>query len=323
MLFYTIAKLLVIILVVIISYYLYDLYKKYHKIYKKTTIKNKFSNDLGNPDIKNFNDTYEYVYSYSDYDFFNQRLLQHRDVLRNNGGQINPQLEFNYLLPQNNTRDVFLPNVIVNDINNFNLTEFEDEIIDNQTVHDSYVQKATKNMYNQEKKIRNLNQTNDLDVKAEISEFIQKHNLGHKDNVNSIIDKIKSRNSFITNFDDYEYNILCKTWHNNIQNHNIKAEIVNQLLDCTEKNGSLYCPTGVATRILESLYIENPEKYPKTKEIINQEMLNIASKYKQENENLDDKEFKTKLIEHYTQLYDGLMTSEEIKDNIKDWIDYI
>jgi predicted house-cleaning noncanonical NTP pyrophosphatase (MazG superfamily) len=52
-------------------------------------------------------------------------------------------------------------------------------------------------------------------------------------------------------------------------------------------------------------------------------MLNIASKFQQDNPDLSDEDFKEKLIEKYCEEYKGLMTKKQIKEQTADWIDYI
>jgi hypothetical protein len=146
-----------------------------------------------------------------------------------------------------------------------------------------------------------------------------------------VLDQIESRNSSLTKFnDDCEIDILQKTWVNG--NDTIKAQIINELLDC--KDGQyIYCPTGVATRIVNANFIEEPEKMAKTKEIFHQEMMNTASTLRTELEgqelfnnlssDIQTETFKTNLMEKYIHDYDGIITPSEITKMTGDWIDYI
>jgi hypothetical protein len=197
---------------------------------------------------------------------------------------------------------------------------------DSQNVHDSFIQNYTSKKYNDYNGIDTENITN---LKQDILHFAS--NNSKKNDLQNVLDQIESRNSSLTKFnDDCEMDILQKTWENG--NDIIKAQIINELLDC--KNGhDIYCPTGVATRIVNANFIEEPEKMAKTKEIFHQEMMNTASTLRTEMENDESynnlspdtqtETFKINLIKKYTQDYKDIIKPEEIIEMTGDWIDYI
>lgn len=294
-----ILPIVFIIAFLVIFYYIYT----QNKIYSITTVESKFS--TSNPEIKNLTDKYNYNFIKSDIDYYRNRIngINTRQKTTPINNNINNRLDYdilNYDLDEN----------IVNQV----LTD-----PDSQNIHDSYVQKKIKQDFKQ-------NDTSDTsDIKESIDSFIKNNNLclDYKHTkVMQIIDDIKQRNSYISSLKKNEYDILNNTW--NSGNFNVKCEIINQLYDCHDpKFNTLYCPTGVSTRIIEAMYIENPENSPKTKHIINQEMLNTASNLKQQNPDMDQDKFKELLINTYIEEYKDIMTEKDINNTIKDWIEHI
>lgn len=206
--------------------------------------------------------------------------------------------------------------------------------MDTQNVHDTTIQKITKNKYTDLKKNKQgAFSPNSL----ALSSYINNSDLSNekKQTLLNTIEKIKNRNSNLTNFDgDTEFNILINTWNNS--NNTVKDQILNELLDCTSGThfgDNLYCPTGVATRIVNASFIEDPESMPKTKEIINEEMMNSASAIRTqleqdpEYQRLSDAEANNKLkntiLEKYNSDYKDIFTKDQITDMTKDWIDLL
>jgi hypothetical protein len=196
--------------------------------------------------------------------------------------------------------------------------------LDTQNVHDTNIQKQLKSSY---RVIAAKNQNllfNEKDIISHASRT-------NKDTLtlNNIIEKIKNRNSSVTNFDsDNEYTVLKNTWLSG--NDNVKDQIINNLLDC-EENKILVCPTGTTSRIIESTYIDNPEDMPKTKNMFMTEMLSKASLIRNTLESsishLDEDEqstiLKRNIIKSYNTDYKDILNEEQINDLTKDWIDSI
>ena len=327
-------NILSIIVILIITFFItYLLYSKYfnnkiYKKYKKYKIKHKFP-ETNNKYLRNLDEKYEYLYNYMDLVYFEERLKQMADIYKK---QQNSKLikEENILVPlvpqqPHNTRDVYIPEIPIDyyELDENDLFNFEQN---NQTIHDSFVQKKVSNDYSNLKTETNCSKQDDEKIELDIIEFIKMNNLRNTngtEKIRSIIDKIKTRNCYISNLNDSEYEILKTTWK--LGDNNVKTELINQLEDCLDEKyqNSLFCPTGVATRIIESTYINNPEKYPKTKEVLNQEMLNTAAKLRTNNPDLSINEFKLKLIDIYSKEYEGILNKKQINEQIQDWIDYV
>lgn len=207
--------------------------------------------------------------------------------------------------------------------------------MDTQNVHDTTIQKITKNKYTDLKTNPHPNGQGAF-VKYSLDSYINNSDLSNKKKQTLLktIEKIKNRNSNLTNFDgDTEFNILINTWNNS--NNTVKDQILNELLDCTGTHfgDNLYCPTGVATRIVNASFIENPESMPKTKEMINEEMMNSASairtqleqtpEYQQLSDTEANNKLKNTILEKYNSDYKDIFTKDQITDMTKDWIDLL
>lgn len=201
--------------------------------------------------------------------------------------------------------------------------EVEVPIIDNQNVHDSFVQKTVRSLHSSE----NLHNSGKNTAVKEILKIT-----GDNSDIKKVLEKIESRNATISNLNNKkEMDILQEVWDKAKQDEDIKAFFLTQLGDCYE-NFSVVCPTGVVSRIMTSLAIKNPEKLPRTKENVNSEMMITASKLREKLED-DDRflelsdgeqveQFKTKLLKKYYIDYSGLMTREEINKMVDPWIDF-
>jgi hypothetical protein len=202
--------------------------------------------------------------------------------------------------------------------------QVEVPIINNQNVHDSFVQKTVRSLHSGE----NLHNSGKNTAVKEILKTV-----GDDSDIKKVLEKIESRNATITNLNNKkEIDILGEVWDKAKKDEDIKAYFLTQLGDCYE-NYSVVCPTGVVTRLVSSLAVKNPEKLPRTKENVNDEMLTTASKLRQKLEDegrfleLSDeeqvKQFKTKLLNKYYNDYSSLMSREEINKMVDPWIDEI
>lgn len=176
-----------------------------------------------------------------------------------------------------------------------------DQGVDHQNVHDSFVQNYVKQIY-----------TNTNTYNHQRNDTID---LGPE--VNDIINKIRTRNAFISNLNDYEYNILLSAYDKAKTNENIKENLIWQLKDCKQGDG-IYCPTGVTSRIVSSLAIENPEMLPKDKNTVNTEVLAKFSSLYQKNPEADKYEIKQVVLQDYPE-----DTKTLVSNCIDEWIDHI
>jgi hypothetical protein len=201
--------------------------------------------------------------------------------------------------------------------------QVEIPVVDNQNTHDSFVQKTIRNTY----ATSNLS-TDGKNVVKEILKCVD-----NDPDITKVLETIRNRKATISNLNDKkEMEILEEVW-NAVKNDDVlKAYFITQLQDCYE-NYSTVCPTGVVTRIVSVLSIKTPEKMPRTKELITEEMLNTASKLRNNLENdevftkLSDEEqqssFKRQLISKYQDDYSDFMTSDEITEITSGWINEI
>jgi hypothetical protein len=201
--------------------------------------------------------------------------------------------------------------------------QVEIPVVDNQNTHDSFVQKTIRNTY----ATSNLS-TDGKNVVKEILKCVDKD-----PDITKVLETIRNRKATISNLNDKkEMEILEEVWNAVKNDDALKAYFITQLQDCYE-NYSTVCPTGVVTRIVSVLSIKTPEKMPRTKELITEEMLNTASKLRNNLENdevftkLSDEEqqssFKRQLISKYQDDYSDFMTSDEITDITSGWINEI
>ncbi len=206
----------------------------------------------------------------------------------------------------------------------FNIPE---EYTNKQNVHDSNIQKTTRGEYD---KIKNANAQEEKYINSdEVFNEITSYTGSNKiNNVSKTLDTIKNRNENLINIGgDTELNVLLNTWNSYKDNENIRNEIINSLYDSVEDD-KVVCSTGVVTRIVNSINIEDPEKLPKNKEIFTQEMLNTASYIRNKLEldgNSDSNQLKKLILEQYKKDYidKDILSKDDIIELTKDWIDYI
>lgn len=177
--------------------------------------------------------------------------------------------------------------------------------LDNQNVHDTFVQKDTQRIYSEAQ-----NSIVPQGGEPDFSSF--------EPEVRDIVHKIQKRNSHISNLNNNEYNILKDVMRQAEYNSNIKDNLILQLKDSINNYGELYCPTGVATRIVSALAIENPDQMPKDRGTINTEVLAKFSKVQTDNPHLDKQEIRQVVLQDYPK-----ETVESVDSLINEWIDHV
>lgn len=199
-------------------------------------------------------------------------------------------------------------------------------ILDTQNVHDTALQNSLERVYSVYK--NNETTPGFIDIHSHARRLGKSESDIAK--INRVVDKMKKRNSTVSKFSDTEINILQTIWDTNDQG--IRDQVINALLDC-EENGSVVCPTGTTSRIIEAVYIHNPENTPKTARCFKEEMLNKASAVRKNLEANPDfgKEsdsdqsliLRKKLLDTFYNDYDGILSRQEILDQTAEWIDYV
>ena len=179
---------------------------------------------------------------------------------------------------------------------------------DTQNVHDTVIQKNIKSAYLGLPSIQQ-------DFESVKQEILSKTPQDKAEKVEAILGKIQARNAFVTNLNSNELDVIKNMWLSG--NDNVKAQLINEILDCDDEHGSLYCPTGITTRITSAIHIDRPDNAPKTKELLNQEVMATFGKYYSE---VPDKTLaKNKTIDEYYNIY----PRETIEQLIDEWIEHI
>jgi hypothetical protein len=106
--------------------------------------------------------------------------------------------------------------------------------------------------------------------------------------------------------------------------------MIRELLDITDGNIDIVCPTGVTSRIINADIVEQVDQGIKESDI-RQEMLNTASKirsdleksvsYQNLCENKQKDIFKQKLMKKYKKDYKGVVSDEYIIKELNIWFD--
>lgn len=226
-------------------------------------------------------------------------------------------------------------NYDLNEIDHDNLNELgineptvEINRVDTQNVHDATVNKYIRNIFS------NFGvQNENVQIINEIKGSMQHLSNEKKQKINQVLNKIQLRNANISNLGNiHELAVLNTVWQNAKTNKNIKDMMFQQLVDSIE-NDNVVCPTGIVNRLTTALAVETPEILPKTKSQLNEEIFNKASHIRDQLETNDDyneldetsqkAEFKNTLVNTLENDYNGILTKNDIHENIKDWIDYI
>lgn len=192
---------------------------------------------------------------------------------------------------------------------------------DTQNVHDRAIQKQIR------EKFTTTESKNVSGVASSVKDEILKvgETIGvDSDALKNVIQKIEKRNSDIYGLRTTEFGVLTKTWSG--ANTNVREQIVRGLLD-SRIGDEIVCPTGVITRIIESTFVENPETMPKSANALRIEMLNKASKLKQDfdiaNPGLSDadasKKFTSLLFDTFSKDYKGIVPDSTIRDELNEW----
>lgn len=176
--------------------------------------------------------------------------------------------------------------------------------LDDQNVHDTMIQDNLKTKFETQSIFSGASELN------EIVEYS-----GYDNKVSGVLDKISNRNAHLDNFKEDEVSIIKRVWANG--DDNVRKELLLQLKDCEDSYGMLFCPTGVASRVVSALYINNPGDAPKSRDILNQEILHKYSVMY--SRGMEKDEIVQKIIDEY----DGVYSREKINGLISEWIDHI
>lgn len=230
-----------------------------------------------------------YNIDYDDLYYYNNRVLPFTERIENYIEEAFIPVEIVMAEPLN----IEINNTLLRDLNG-----------GSQNVHDTFVQESIK------KAQKNIQHGSENYIN-EIQETFK------DDGINNVLKKIQRRDAYISNVDKTETGIIRDVWSFVKNDENLKEDFKDQLLDCIDKDGNLVCGTGVVTRITSSLFINDPEKMPKTKEMINQEILNKFSKLYTGTE--DKQIIKQQILNDYTEE----SMKKKVNDLIDEWIEHV
>lgn len=196
---------------------------------------------------------------------------------------------------------------------------------DNQNVHDPNVMNTMKT---------NLDNMTSFDGDKRVTLEEIKRLLSYNESAMKTYDTILEQNTYIVKYDMNETDILVKVY-NHIKTlkepdrQNALKIFEYNMANAVEYN-KVVCATGRVNRIVASLDgIDDSFVSPVTdqikRETLNNEILQTAAKFRDDNENMDDEEFKTQLYDHLYKKYvtAGLTTEQYFKDYVQGWIDAI
>ncbi|MGL5936555.1 MAG: hypothetical protein ACRCZI_13155 [Cetobacterium sp.] len=202
---------------------------------------------------------------------------------------------------------------------------------DSQNVHDTDVNKGIRNIMDTVE-IKKCDDTDRIIEKVK-SYWLKKNptKRWEDSSVNKVLRKIVERNSEITNVGNYKEleilnAILCEAEKRSGESEEIiKDMLLVQIDDALEKRDygdHVQCPTGFVNRIITSLVAENPEDHPKTRDIYEEELLNVAAKVRNDLEQSDDynnltdneqlREFKKVYYNKLETDYKGILDKKDI-----------
>lgn len=210
---------------------------------------------------------------------------------------------------------------------------------DSQNVHDTEVSKNVRKIFATINISNNVNSDSLVEDILNYAEFRDKSTNDIK-KIKMVLEKILDRNATITNVGGAkEIELINAVWQESSSKaeptkSNIRDMLLIQIADTFDENTrSVLCPTGFSTRISVALIVESPECFPKTKDLLNKEILETASFIRRELENeseytkfSDEKQHEIFKKELYSKLeidYKGMLSSEEIEELVSQWIDYL
>jgi hypothetical protein len=174
------------------------------------------------------------------------------------------------------------------------------------------------NIYQKTRKWRLCN--NDIII-TNISTYVEKSqhlSPDEKIKCREVISKIIHRSSVSSLYNgDAEIDVLCNVWF--FGDENVRVFLLKQMGEFVDENENLYCPSGIIARILFAAGINNPESLPKTKKILNEEMLAKASTIIDKNKTKSTRYIKSLLLDEFSKDYAGILDASTVKCMIDDW----
>jgi len=201
----------------------------------------------------------------------------------------------------------------------------EDEIRiyqpDSQNVHDTIVQRSIREKFNSLGNETAVPEERAEGIISEVRDATTSLPPRRRGKILEVLETIGNRNTPVINLNSQSEKQILKIVWDKVKGTESENELLKQLEDCHE-NGLTVCTTGVATRLMSVLFLDDPDNFPRTKGNLREEMLNKASVIREKFQD-DDSKFKQKLFYEFEKDYKGILTKNEIEDELNSWIDHI
>lgn len=189
-----------------------------------------------------------------------------------------------------------------------------------QDVHDSYIQSGLSKSFKEnviKKNEDKIYENADKKKQEKINEIIKYAGPENSAKVKKVLDLISQRNNKMVLYDNKrEIDLIYDAFSTG--NQNVRNQILLVLSEIElegVKNDKLdICATGTTSRILESTFIDNPQKMPVEKASVEQGMMSKASFYFYE-QNKSMEETKENLIKDFSDVY----PVDKIEKIINEW----
>jgi len=210
----------------------------------------------------------------------------------------------------------------------FHFDDGEVDVYDpeSQNVHDTIVQRSIRDKF-QDSAVASSSSSTGVSfqtVKDRLLSFANTHfSVPRRQNVSEVLKTIEARDTPIFNLDGKTEKDVLGFVFSKVDPDDHK-ELILQLEDCVE-NGQVVCSTGVATRIMNTLFLKDPANAPKTRSVVRQAMLHDAATLRSKFPDDSPSAFTQRLESHFTSSSNGttagsfLLSDDEIKEEIASW----
>ena len=289
---------------------------------KIDNIQNKLEIDNNNNIFINYNDEYLFNNDINDYiiDYNNILPIINIDEIENNN--------FNELDNNNN--------IIINDNNNLNNNRINNDL---QNVHDSVINKTINSSIDKLEKTTKKNNSL-FNINSFLLDELKKseYNDEDKNKIQQTIEYINKNKNLPVGEKTLQDNLLLIgnriiNNNNNDKKKNMIHNLLYELKECVRADGNMYCTTGIANRIVDSLNGIDDMVIITPKWAIHEEMMGKSSIIRNELEKIksvDDNDFnevlkekiKTELKKEYVD-NNKILSEDDFNKEINEWINYI
>lgn len=206
----------------------------------------------------------------------------------------------------------------------FHFDDGEVDIYDpeSQNVHDTIVQRSIRNKFQDCSSSPSSKGSSFQNVKDRLLAFANSHfPVARRQKVSEVLKTIEARDTPIFNLDGKTEKDILGYVFSNVEPGGDHTELILQLEDCVE-NGQVVCSTGVATRIMNTLFLKDPDNAPKTRSVVRQAMLQDAATLRSQFPDDSPSAFTQRLESYFTSSSTAgslLLSDDEIKQEIASW----